>query len=102
MAKMLFKTNGDALSALADTLKAVAHTERLAIIHLLCSSRTSALEVKSIYKSLNLTQSTTSRHLSMMKKGGLLKREVNKGKTYYSFNLENRAAVCLKEMLEGS
>jgi predicted transcriptional regulator len=84
---------------LADTLKSVAHSERLAIIHLMCNCGDDQLEVKNIYNALHLEQSTTSRHLSIMKKGGLLKREVKKGKTYYGFNSQNNTAICLKEML---
>ena len=84
---------------LADTLKSVAHSERLAIIHLMCNCGADQLEVKNIYNTLHLEQSTTSRHLSIMKKGGLLKREVKKGKTYYRFNSQNSTALCLKNML---
>lgn len=84
---------------LADTLKSVAHCDRLTIIHLLCNCDCDQLEVKNIYSALHFEQSTTSRHLNIMKKTGLLKREVKKGKTYYGFNAENIAALCLKEML---
>lgn len=84
---------------LADTLKSVAHCDRLAIIHLLCNCGHDQLEVKSIYNALHLEQSTTSRHLNIMKKAGLLKREVKKGKTYYGLNAENNTALCLKEMV---
>lgn len=84
---------------LADTLKSVAHSERLAIIHLMCNCGFGQLEVKNIYSELHLEQSRTSRHLGIMKKGGLLKREVKKGKTYYGFNSQNNIALCLKEML---
>ncbi|MBS1554088.1 MAG: helix-turn-helix transcriptional regulator [Bacteroidetes bacterium] len=84
---------------LADTLKSVAHCDRLAIIHLLCNCDCDQLEVKNIYSALHLEQSTTSRHLNVMKKGGLLKREVKNGKTYYGFNAENIAALCLKKIL---
>lgn len=102
MRKIPLKTSGHDLNELADTLKSVAHVERLAIIHLLCNSGNDPLEVKDIYNILNLAQSTTSRHLSIMKKGGLLKREVKRGKTYYGFNPQNNTAVCLKEMLKGA
>jgi predicted transcriptional regulator len=97
--KKQFKTRKHDWNELADNLKSVAHCERLAIIHLMCNCGADQLEVKNIYSTLRLEQSTTSRHLSIMKKGGLLKREVKKGKTYYGFNLKNSIALCLKEML---
>lgn len=84
---------------LADTLKAVAHAERLAIIHLICNSSMTGIEVKNIYSVLNLEQSTASRHLGIMRKGGLLTREVKKGKIFYGLNTQNKVTLCLKEML---
>lgn len=102
MVNRLKKRSGHDLDELADTLKSVAHVERLSIIHLLCNNGNDPLEVKDIYNTLKLAQSTTSRHLSIMKKGGLLKREVKRGKTYYGFNPQNDTAVCLKEMLKRS
>ncbi len=100
MERIPLKIRDHDLNELADALKSVAHAERLAIIYLLCNNGNDDLEVKNIYNTLNLAQSTTSRHLSIMKKGGLLKREVKKGKTYYRFNPQNNTAVCLKEMLK--
>ena len=99
MSKAQLKTTVHDLSELADTLKSVAHADRLAIMHLLCSSSYDQLEVKSIYSALNLSQSTVSRHLSIMKSGGLLKSQVSKGKTYYRLNWQSSTAVCLREML---
>jgi hypothetical protein len=55
--------------------------------------------VKCIYEALHLEQSITSRHLTIMKKGGILKREVNNGKTFYQFNRDNITAQCLKKLL---
>ena len=99
MAKRQLKALNRDWNELADTLKSVAHSERLSIIHLICNCGCEQLEVKNIYSTLHLTQSTTSRHLSIMRKGGLLKRVVKKCKTYYGFNPQNNTAFCLKEML---
>lgn len=99
MRKKQFKIRDRDWNELADTLKSVAHSERLAIIHLMCNCGSGQIEVKNIYSALHLEQSTTSRHLGIMRKGGLLKREVKKGKTYYGFNSQNDTALCLKEML---
>lgn len=55
--------------------------------------------VKDIYNTLELDQSTASRHLMLMKKSGLLKREVRQGKIYYGFDMENSAATCMRQLL---
>jgi predicted transcriptional regulator len=99
MSKKQFKARDNDWNELADALKSVAHSERLAIIHLMCICGSDQVEVKNIYSTLHLEQSTTSRHLSIMRKGGVLKREVKKGKTYYGFNSQSNTALCLKEML---
>lgn len=99
MVNKQIKTQGSDWNELSDSLKSVAHSERLAIIHLMCNCGHDQIEVKNIYSTLHLGQSTTSRHLGIMKKGGLLKREVKKGKTYYGFNSLNNTALCMKEML---
>lgn len=99
MTKKFLKIPKRDWSELADTLKSVAHFERLAIIHLICNCGAHQLEVKDIYLALHLEQPTTSRHLTIMKKGRLLKREVKKGKTFYGFNTQNDTALFLKEML---
>lgn len=90
------------LSDLADTLKSVAHSERLAILQLFCNCGCEQMMVKSIYNELHLDQSNTSRHLGIMKKCGVLKREVKKGKTYYGFNSANDATQCIKGLLTDS
>lgn len=99
MAKKRFNTRNHDWEELADTLKSVAHSERLTIIYMLCNCGCDQLEVKNIYSTLHLGQPTTSRHLIIMRKGGLLKREVKKGKTYYGLNSQSNTALCLKEML---
>lgn len=85
---------------IADALKSVAHSERLAILNMLCNCGCDQVMVKDIYDKLHLDQSSTSRHLGIMKKGGLLKREVKKGKTYYGMNTSNSTARCLTELIK--
>ncbi len=85
---------------IADALKSVAHSGRLAILNMLCNCGCDLVMVKDIYHKLHLDQSSTSRNLGIMKKGGLLKREVKKGKTYYGMNNSNFTARCLTEMLK--
>ncbi len=84
---------------LAEAMKSVAHSERLAILHLMCNCGYNQMMVKNIYETLHLEQSITSRHLGIMRKSGLLKREVKEGKILYSFNKDNLAAQCMKRLL---
>lgn len=84
---------------LADALKSTAHPERLAILHLMCNCGCDRIMVKDIYNALNLEQSITSRHLGIMKKSGVLKREIKDGRTFYRFNKDNLTAQCIKKLL---
>lgn len=84
---------------LADALKSTAHPERLAILYLMCNCGCDQIMVKDIYSTLNLEQSITSRHLGIMKKSGVLKREIRDGKTFYHLNKENLTAQCIKKLL---
>lgn len=84
---------------LAEELKSVAHPERLAILHLMSNCGCDQMKVKGIYEQLHLEQSITSRHLGIMKKSGLLKREIQEGKTFYYFNRDNRTAQSIKKLL---
>lgn len=86
---------------LAEAMKAAAHPDRLVILHLMCNCGYDQIMVKSIYETLQLEQSITSRHLGIMRKGGLLKREIKEGKTFYRFNKVNLTAQCIKKLLTG-
>jgi len=84
---------------LAEAMKSTAHPERLAILHLMCNCGCDQMMVKDIYGTLHLEQSITSRHLGIMKKSGVLKREIKEGKTFYRFNKDNITAQCIKKLL---
>lgn len=84
---------------LAEAMKSMAHPERLAILHLISNCGCDQMKVKDIYEALHLEQSITSRHLGIMKKGGLLKREIKSGKIFYGFNNLNTTAQCIKKLL---
>ena len=83
----------------AEALKSIAHPERLAILNLIGSSEDEQVKVKNIYETLHLEQSITSRHLTIMKKSGVLKRDVRKGKVFYYLNMENIVVQCIKILL---
>lgn len=84
---------------LAEAMKSTAHPERLAILHLMCNCGCDRIMVKDIYSSLRLEQSITSRHLGIMKKSGVLRREIKEGRTFYRFNKDNLTAQCIKKLL---
>ncbi len=98
--KKSIKTERIDLDKLADTLKSAGHPERLAILQLMCTCDDHQMIVKDIYTQLHLDQSTTSRHLGIMKKCGVLKREVKKGKTYYGLNSASDVTQCIKGLLK--
>jgi DNA-binding transcriptional ArsR family regulator len=83
----------------AEALKSTAHPERLAILYLMCHCGCEQIMVKHIYNTLHLEQSITSRHLGIMKKSGVLKREIREGKTFYRFNKDNRTAKFIRNLL---
>ena len=84
---------------LAETLKSIAHPERLAILFLLCHCTKGGLTVKHIYKTMNIEQPIASRHLGILKRGGLLKRDVKKTGTYYYMNMEHQLSKCISNCL---
>lgn len=85
---------------ISEILKAVAHPKRMEIINLLCSCDCGRLTVKSIYEQLKLGQAITSKHLGIMKKSGLLKRETEGNKIYFLLNKENTVTSCLTDCLK--
>ena len=83
----------------AEALKSAAHPERLAILHLICNSGRDRMMVKNIYETLHFDQPITSRHLGIMRKSGLLKREKSQGKTLYRFNKDSPIARRIRRLL---
>ena len=86
-------------SDLAEALKSAAHPERLSILHLMCNCSCDQMMVKTIYEALHLEQSITSRHLGIMKRGGLLRREIIHGKILYAINKDSGIAQSIKKLL---
>ena len=70
--KTIFDTTH--LSNTAEALKAVAHSQRLAILSLLCKAPKGRLRVKTIYSNLGLQQPVASRQLAILKKSGVVNR----------------------------
>ena len=59
---------------MAEIMKAIAHTDRLAIMKLLCKSQVDGLTVKTIYEKLRLQQPVVSRHLNILRSAGVVRR----------------------------
>lgn len=83
---------------LAEAVKSIGHPERLQILDLLCNCGCDKLTVKQIYETLKLEQPIVSKHLGIMKRAGLLKKEVDGRNTYYCLNLNNPACNCAQQM----
>lgn len=75
---------------MAEILKAMAHTDRLAIIKLLCKNQTEGLTVKSIYEKLQLQQPVVSRHLNILKNVGLVRRIQSGQRIFYCLCVNNK------------
>lgn len=58
----------------AEIMKAMGHSDRLAIIKLLCTNHPEGLSVKVIYEKLKLQQPVVSRHLNILKHAGVVRR----------------------------
>lgn len=67
----------------SDLLKAIAHPIRLQIIHRLYNDKSS--NVTSLYKELELPQSTVSQHLARLKNAGVIARVRNGNEVVYKF-----------------
>ena len=88
--------NKDRYMKLSEIFKSIAHPDRLAIIQLLCKGGSSQrMTVKSIYNTLKLDQPIVSRHLSIMRNSGLLKREQEGNNIYYSICNDKETVSCI-------
>ena len=87
------------VNEIAEMFKSVGHPERLQVLGLLCNCGCNKLSVKNIYEDLNLEQSVVSRHLGILKRAGLLKRQVEGRSTFYFLNSANPLSRCLQEIL---
>ncbi len=62
------------LQNMAEIMKAMAHSDRLAIVKLLYKNQVEGLMVKTIYEKLQLEQPVASRHLNILKSAGVVRR----------------------------
>lgn len=74
---------------MTEMIKALGHPSRMAIMHLISNSKEGKMTVKCLYNILNLPQPVISRHLIILKNGGLLRREAAGTSTYYALDHKN-------------
>ena len=84
----------------SEVLKAMAHPDRIAIIDLLCNGGYERMTVKTIYERLKMEQPVASKHLGIMKRSGIMKRETEKNYAYFRLNMENDIVICLSSYLK--
>lgn len=82
----------DLLNRLADTLKLLAHPQRLKIIEILQREREAPVHL--LTERLGLAQAATSHHLTRMRRVGLLACERHGKEVWYSI-ADNRALAIL-------
>jgi DNA-binding transcriptional ArsR family regulator len=91
----------ESLHKMADALRAASHPERLAIMDLMRKHDYKPMNVKTIYVTLGLEQPVVSRHLGILRRSGLLRKEGGGNYSTYQLNIENRVANvlinCLKD-----
>jgi DNA-binding transcriptional ArsR family regulator len=68
------KQDKNEMQNMAEIMKAMAHSDRLAIVKLLCKKQVEGLTVKTIYEKLQLEQPVASRHLNILKSAGVVRR----------------------------
>ena len=87
------KSNKNAeIIQLSEILKGIAHPSRIAIMNLLASSKTNKMTVKSLYKTLKISQPVMSRHLGILKSCGVIERSTEGKNTFYEINQANKVA----------
>ena len=82
---------------MAEIMKAMAHSDRLAIMKLLCKSQVEGLTVKTIYEKLRLQQPVVSRHLNILKSAGVVRRLQEGQKLNYCLCMDKKNIESLLE-----
>lgn len=88
-----------------DSLKALAHPDRIDILLLLARRKDESWCVSDIHKRLGFSQPETSRHLSIMKDKDVVSNEKFGTNVYYSVNFNNPVIAslvdCLTKQIQG-
>lgn len=87
------------LVLLSESLKAIAHPDRIRILDLLVQDNSIKFSVTEICDRLKLTQPEASRHLSILKNKGILVFARAGSNIYYSINRTNVIFNCIENIL---
>lgn len=81
--------NSKEMIEMTEMIKALGHPSRIAILYLISNDKEGKMTVKSLYNFLKMPQPVISRHLIILKNGGLLQRQVVGASTYYALDRKN-------------
>jgi len=87
------------LMLISESLKAMAHPDRISILTILGQSKDIKFSVNEICNKLKLSQPEASRHLSVLKNKGVLIFEREGASIYYSINKNNIVFSCIENLL---
>ena len=85
---------------MSESLKAIAHPDRISILTLLGKKKEIKFSVNQICDKLKLSQPEVSRHLSILKNKEILLFERSGSHIYYSLNKNNLVFNCIENLLE--
>ncbi|MDX2172792.1 MAG: metalloregulator ArsR/SmtB family transcription factor [Bacteroidota bacterium] len=88
------------LILISESLKAMAHPDRISILTLLGQKKEIKFSVNQICDKLKLNQPEASRHLSILKNKGVLLFERVGSHIYYSLNKNNLVFNCIEKLLD--
>lgn len=86
---------------LADIFKALSHINRIKIIDFLCEGEKCVCEIRNF---INMDISTVSKHLSVLKKAGLIKDRKQRNQVYYQLLVPCllNSSNCILKFVENS
>lgn len=87
------------LILISESLKAIAHPDRISILKLLSQQQGLTFSVGEIGNKLSLSQPEVSRHLSILKNKGVLVFSRVGSTIYYSINKKTIIYSCLENVL---
>jgi DNA-binding transcriptional ArsR family regulator len=90
------------LVLISESLKALAHPNRINILALLMETKKVKISVSEISANIKLSQPETSRHLSILKNKKILVSERVGSNIYYSVNKTNVIFNCIENLLNKS
>ncbi len=85
---------------ISESLKAMAHPDRINILSLLGQKEKVRFSVTQICDKLKLNQPEVSRHLSILKNKGVLLFEREGSNIYYSLNKDNIVFSCIEKLFD--